>query len=281
MSLLFFFILFVMKSLYKILLCALVLCGCYSDKGYEPSIDYTGAVPTCKADGASKLSSCNKKLEGTIVYMDNFQTSGIYACSDGIWLKVKDVEYGDSRYANLPVFDAETERKSNALDDNENVGPIVYDYITDERDNRTYKIVQIDGDWWFAENLDYEVGESEHFEDEYCGDLCGVGYYYDDAENACPRGFHLSTKKEWKNLIEFVGGDDYAGIALKAEGDYWYGEARNTVGFSAMPVYIDYYSENCFWTASDNVLFDISGYNVQEGVNVSSQRKCSVRCVGN
>ncbi|SHF84542.1 major paralogous domain-containing protein [Fibrobacter sp. UWB15] len=268
-----------MKCSYKILFSALFLWGCYSDKGYEPKIDYTGAVPTYKAGGPSKLSTCNKKLEGTTVYVEGYQMSGIYTCSDGAWTKIADVAAYETKYENLPEFDAESERKYNALNGND-VAPPVFDQITDSRDQHVYKIVRIDGEWWFAENLDFEVGESEHYEDNVCKDKCGVGYYYDDAVHACPRGFHLSTRKEWKNLIEYVGGEDYAAIALKAEGDYWYGEARNTVGFSALPVEIDFYSENCFWTATDNVLFDISGYEVQEGSNVASQRKCSVRCVG-
>jgi len=268
-----------MNSLYKIMLCALVLGGCYSDKGYEPKIDYTGSAPTYKADGPSYLSTCNKKLEGTVVYMGGYQFSGIYACSDGAWTKIAEADPYEERYERLPEFDAESERKSNALDGNDIPAP-VYDQFTDSRDQRTYTIVKIDGKWWFAENLDFEIGESEHFEDYDCQDRCGVGYYYDDAEKACPRGFHLSTKKEWENLLEYVGGEDFAGIALKDDGGYWYGEARNTVGFSAMPVDIDYYSENCFWSATDNFLYEIRGDKVEWGSNVASQRKCSVRCVG-
>ena len=268
-----------MNSLYKILLCALVLGGCYSDKGYEPKIDYTDSVPTYKADGPSYLSTCNKRLESTVVYIDSYQMPGIYVCSDGIWTKIKDVSYSDSRYENLPVFDAESERKSNALDDNDISAP-VFDQIKDSRDQRIYQIVRIDGKWWFAENLDYETGESEHYDGYECDDRCGVGYYYDDAKNACPRGFHLSTKKEWENLLDYVGGEDFAAIALKDDAVGWYGEARNTVGFSAVPVEIDSYSENCFWSASDNLLFEIWGDKVEQGSNVASQRKCSVRCVG-
>jgi uncharacterized protein (TIGR02145 family) len=268
-----------MKCSYKILLCALVLGGCYSDKGYEPKIDYTGSAPTYKADGPSYLSTCNKKLEGTVVYLDGYQSSGIYACSDGAWTKIAEANPYEEKYERLPEFDAESERKSNALDNNDISAP-VFDQITDGRDQRTYKIVRIDGEWWFAENLDYEIGESVHFNDYDCDDRCGVGYYYDDAVNACPRGFHLSTKKEWENLIDYVGGEDFAAIALKDDSGVWYGEARNTVGFSALPWDIDYYSVNCFWSATRNLLFDIQGDRVEQGSNVATQRKCAVRCVG-
>jgi uncharacterized protein (TIGR02145 family) len=266
-----------MKYLYKILLFALVLAGCYSDKGYEPEIDYSHAVPKYRLSGPSELPLCSKSLEGTVIYMSN-DLGSIYACSDGLWTKMAELGYSETKYDDLEYFNADSVRKSIALDGND-IPPPVYDMITDVRDGKNYKIVRIDGEWWFAENLDFVTGKSVHFEDDVCEDKCGVGYYYEDAVNACPKGFHLSTKSEWYDLIEYVGGKSYAGIALKAEGDYWYGDARNTVGFSALPVDIDYYSVNCYWTASDNVLFDINGYEVEEGSNVASQRKCSVRCV--
>ena len=267
-----------MSFLYKILLCALVLWGCYSDKGYEPKIDYSGAFPMYRLSGSSELPLCSKSLEGTVIYMSH-DFGAVYACSDGLWVKTAEYGYSDMGYDDLEYFNADSVRKSNALDNND-IPPPVYDQIKDARDGKSYKIVRIDDEWWFAENLDFVTGKSAHYEDNVCKDKCGVGYYYEDAVKACPKGFHLSTKKEWYNLIDYVGGESYAAIALKAEGDYWYGDARNTVGFSALPVEIDYYSENCFWTASDNVLFDINGYEVEEGANVSTQRKCSVRCVG-
>ncbi len=273
-----FFILFVMKFLYKILLCALVLWGCYSDKGNEPKNDYSGVAPKYRLSSLSEFPFCTKSLEGMVVYIPQDMGS-VYACSDGFWVKTAEYGYYNKEYDNLEYFNADSVRKSNALDNND-IPPPVYDQITDSRDGKSYKIVRIDDEWWFAENLDFVTGKSVHYEDNVCEDKCGVGYYYEDAVVACPKGFHLSTKKEWYNLIEYVGGKSYAAIALKAEGDYWYGDARNTVGFSALPVEIDYYSENCFWTSSDNVLFDINGYEVEEGANVSTQRKCSVRCVG-
>ena len=267
-----------MKFLYKILLCALVLWGCYSDKGNEPKNDYSGVAPKYRLSSLSEFPLCTKSLEGMVVYIPQDMGS-VYACSDGFWVKTAEYGYYNKEYDNLEYFNADSVRKSNALDNND-IPPPVYDQITDSRDGKSYKIVRIDDEWWFAENLDFVTGKSVHYEDNVCEDKCGVGYYYEDAVVACPKGFHLSTKKEWYNLIEYVGGESYAAIALKAEGDYWYGDARNTVGFSALPVEIDYYSENCFWTASDNVLFDINGYEVEEGANVSTQRKCSVRCVG-
>ena len=267
---------FVMKSLYKILLCALVLGGCYSDKGYEPKTDYSGKDPMFQASNENRLSTCNERLEGTVIYMNS--TGLLMACSGGIWVKTAEVGAYNTSYNYLPEFDADEERKNNALGGN--LPAPVYDQYVDTRDGHRYKIVKIDGDWWFAENLDYEVGESEHFEDQYCGDLCGVAYYYDDVKNACPKGFHLSTKSEWEDLIDYVGGEQFAAVALKDDSGVWYGEARNTVGFSALPWDVDYYSENCFWSATDNVLFDISGYEVEMGSNVATQRKCAVRCVG-
>ena len=273
------FIFFLMNRLYIILLCALVLGGCYSDKGYEPKVDYTGSTPTYKVGGPNNLSTCNEKLEGTIVYIGEPLFSGIYACSDGVWTKIAKVNPYENKYDYLSEFDAKLERKSNALDDNDIPAP-VFDWTVDKRNQRIYSIVKINGKWWFAENLDFETGKSKRYADKDCLDRCGVGYYYDDAVKACPSGFHLSTSREWEKLLEYVGGEDFAGIALKDDGGYWRGEARNTVGFSAMPIDIadNFYNDNCFWTARENYYFEIQGEQVLHGFG-GSQRKCSVRCV--
>ena len=100
--------------------------------------------------------------------------------------------------------------------------------FTDARDGKKYKIVKIGEQVWMAQNLDY------HGEDGYLG-LCygdvpknkirkpenckkyGRLYSWNEAINACPAGWHLSSDGEWRTLVNFLGGSEAAGKKLKAK----------------------------------------------------------------
>jgi len=102
------------------------------------------------------------------------------------------------------------------------------DIFTDSRDGKEYKTVQIGEQVWMAQNLDY------HGSDGYLG-LCygakpkeeimnlenckkyGRLYDWEEANQACPKGWHLPTKGEWQTLVNFAGGDEVAGKKLKAK----------------------------------------------------------------
>jgi uncharacterized protein (TIGR02145 family) len=95
--------------------------------------------------------------------------------------------------------------------------------FTDARDGKTYKTVNIGKQTWMAENLDY------YGEDGYLG-LCygekirkpenckkyGRLYYWNEAMETCPKGWHLPDTTEWNELINFAGGIYVAGKKLKA-----------------------------------------------------------------
>ena len=47
--------------------------------------------------------------------------------------------------------------------------------------------------------------------------------YKSDGKGLCPDGFAIPTKQDWQELIDFLGGNAAAGIALKETGyDNWY-----------------------------------------------------------
>ncbi len=129
---------------------------------------------------------------------------------------------------------------------------IKYDSIVDERDGKVYKIVKIGEQVWMAQNLAYEVEGSGRcveyrgcFYDwvttvgapgcgnEYCG-----GTSDGKIQGVCPKGWHVPTLAEWKQLLDFVGGDDVEvekRLMSKTAWKYATGES-DTVGFSALPL---------------------------------------------
>ncbi|WP_173468777.1 fibrobacter succinogenes major paralogous domain-containing protein [Fibrobacter succinogenes] len=74
--------------------------------------------------------------------------------------------------------------------------------MTDSRDGKKYKTVKIGEQTWMAENLNYGKISSSCYEkkNENCTKY-GRFYTWRDAQQACPRGWHLPSKKEWDVLL--------------------------------------------------------------------------------
>lgn len=116
---------------------------------------------------------------------------------------------------------------------------LAYENFTDNRDNKTYKTVKIGQQWWMAENLNYNMeGSFAFMNNEENAEIYGRLYYYKLAINACPIGWHLPSKAEWNELIEYVG--PKPGKELKAVSDLWQQHFYNIIetngtGFTALP----------------------------------------------
>ena len=117
--------------------------------------------------------------------------------------------------------------------------------LTDSRDAQIYSTIEIGSKWWMAENLNLEIDDSYCYDEdsESCNSY-GRLYSWDAAINACPDGWHLPSKSEFEDLIEFLGGSDVAGGKLKDyENNKWRSPnagAVNTSGFGAMPAGMRY-----------------------------------------
>ena len=95
--------------------------------------------------------------------------------------------------------------------------------FTDPRDGRVYKTVTFTKiqhgaeitRTWYAENVQYEVEGSYCYNDtkEYCGKF-GRLYNYEQANKACPEGWHVPTIHEWRYLFSFFGGWHHSGKFL-------------------------------------------------------------------
>jgi uncharacterized protein (TIGR02145 family)/uncharacterized repeat protein (TIGR02543 family) len=124
----------------------------------------------------------------------------------------------------------------------------VYDRgtVTDARDGKTYKTVTIDDKAWMTENLNMETANSWCYGASL--DSCakyGRLYTWEEANTACPSGWHLPSRAEWGALAKAAGGtgtygaDGTAGEKLKSKRG-WYsdngdGNGTNDYEFSALP----------------------------------------------
>lgn len=149
---------------------------------------------------------------------------------------------------------------------------VVKGEFEDSRDNKVYKTVKIGEQTWMAENLNYKTDSS------YCYDKSSANckkygrlYTWNAAMSACPQGWHLPSKEEFKTLEATAGGFNVAGNVLKsAEG--WNGTYNgDNFGFSALPGGLGYPTTErfigigtsaYFWSATE------SGYISNTPINL-------------
>ncbi|MDR0516925.1 MAG: fibrobacter succinogenes major paralogous domain-containing protein [Fibromonadaceae bacterium] len=159
----------------------------------------------------------------------------------------------------------------------------------DERDEKTYKYVEINGQTWMAENLNFNADGSRCYGDNTGGDSEGkcadYGRLYDWAtamgleascnssdcssqiqpnhQGVCPSGWHIPSGAEWQALVDFAGGDETAGTKLKSASGWNAGSGyipgTDDHGFSALPggignsdgSFFNAGSDGYWWSASE------------------------------
>ncbi|MDR1830435.1 MAG: fibrobacter succinogenes major paralogous domain-containing protein [Candidatus Fibromonas sp.] len=114
-------------------------------------------------------------------------------------------------------------------------------FFIDPRDSETYKIVEVEGQTWMAENLNYNAPGSLCYGNklENCAKY-GRLYDWATAKEACPHGWHLPSDADWQKLVDFAGGEGNAGDRLKAKigwNDHkeQSGNGADNYGFSVLP----------------------------------------------
>ena len=178
---------------------------------------------------------------------------------------------------------------------------IDYGTMTDERDGKTYRTVEIGEQVWMAENLNY-AGPNDDISRCY-GDVpatCEAGgriYSLSVADTVCPSGWHLPTNEEFEILLTTVGGKDNASNVLRSASG-WKKEkvSSDAYGFSALPTggaliesrygpFFGYSGYEAYFFSSDGYVFSIDtwGKTSLSGKNGAvvnpNEALVSVRCL--
>ena len=169
--------------------------------------------------------------------------------------------------------------------------------MTDARDGKTYKTVQIGSQTWMAENLNYETSNSTCYKKS--GSSCikyGRLYMWKEAKDVCSDGWRLPTQEDWENLFSAVGGVDSAGDMLKSKSG-WFSDYNGLdkfgfnvlpAGYNVDPFYSEYVKEGLsalFWSFTDADDFSANAefvlYNARNvgHLAVSKGLALSVRCI--
>jgi len=212
--------------------------------------------------------------------------------------------------------------------------------FTDSRDGKKYKIAKIGNQVWMAENLNYDytnlttsgqvmshcydndpancekygrlymwtaaIDSASLATDKENPQQCGYGSKCEMpkfVQGICPDGWHLPSKDEWDELLEFVGGWKTASSVLRSKSGWDDGKnGTDDFGFNGLPagyrsnatrnrdVYGGVGISGSFWSStpddehSANYAFDASLQAAEEYVfmyNSSKDLGFSVRCVKN
>ncbi len=144
--------------------------------------------------------------------------------------------------------------------------------LTDSRDGQTYKVVEISGTKWMAENLKYMAKGSFCYEDDlsFC-EQYGRLYTWDVAQNVCPEGWRLPSESDWNALTV---ADFQRNLKVHAGG------FRNSKGkYELEGLRADFWSDGEF--AKDKGKYAYFSFKAQkkDNSNYSKKGAMSVRCV--
>lgn len=192
-------------------------------------------------------------------------------CYSDHWFDIapenKDIRYfkfSGTTYKVVSNTSADPSQKSDAEKNSE---------LTDSRDGKVYKTVQIGEKIWMAENLNYEFEDGAQ---SWCngnkGENCdkyGRLYTLAAAKTACPPDWHLPSVDEWPTK----GNGGYS--AFYAYGVEGWGNAKDEYGFAILPAgeYLadskDFFEPGSFahfWTST----IDALNHNCPKSVEVAN-----------
>ena len=126
--------------------------------------------------------------------------------------------------------------------------------FVDSRDSQIYKTVEIGGQVWMAENLNYFDSDDSLYHRTHCfkdsASYCekqGRLYAWNVAMVACPTGWELPSKADFDSLLASVGGGATAADSLTARG--FINNVKGGYYFMGYSSFFDEYAY--FWTRNE------------------------------
>jgi uncharacterized protein (TIGR02145 family) len=162
--------------------------------------------------------------------------------------------------------------------------------MTDSRDGKTYKTLEIGNQTWMAENLNFGTGSSSWCYNNKKRNAKKYGRLYDwqTAQNVCPSGWRLPSKNDFKTLITDTGGSgSNAYKALLTSGSSGFsallGGGRNCDGsFDGIG------SRGGWWSSSEGGTNGAWGMDISSDIQIAivynfdyNELGYSVRCIKN
>ena len=163
--------------------------------------------------------------------------------------------------------------------------------LFDKRDGQTYKTIMIEGKMWMAQNLNINVEGSYCYKDKEVNcEKYGRLYTWEVAKEACPKGWHLPSDEEWREMAKYYGGArDDASDGGKAAYDALIDGGRS--GFAALlggicfssGSYSNLGTYGYYWTSTESSSSGAWYYNFVDGklwrFNYYRSYGLSVRCL--
>ena len=230
----------------------------YEDFGYD-LYGFNG-IPADSTAGYWTTANAENQISAYKLLLD-FGTPKPYLSSSGkyerYFIRCLKSIMSDGDYSKMYIKD------ESAYDEESNT-------LTDFRDNKVYRTVNIEGRIWMAENLNFiynwDRAVSHCYMDKYNWNECtqygrfyswsaafdSLGIFSDDAKECeglpceaekhvrgtCPRGWHLPTETEWEELFAAAGGEDGAATNLMGRAVGWGTNSnvtKDSLGFTALP----------------------------------------------
>jgi len=158
--------------------------------------------------------------------------------------------------------------------------------FTDIRDGKVYKTVKIGTQTWMAENLAFKADSNSRAYNNNQNNVAKYGYLYnwETAKSVCPTGWHLPSKEEFENLINYCGGSNEAVYKALIPG----GSSGFSVTFGgwcrSFDDFVNIGLGAHFWSSSPNLeelAWNFYVYSFSEASMDTHYRLCgySVRCL--
>ena len=163
-----------------------------------------------------------------------------------------------------------------------------FNSLTDNRDGKIYRTIQIGSKNWMADNLNFNITSSWCYENNNSNCLkYGRLYNWETAKKVCPSNWHLPNKEEFETLVQNIKErhlDVYQALIINGSSGFsalFGGYCYDNQSFDGIE------EDTHFWSSTFNNgvnggALNLRIYkNTEATIFTSSDEKCgfSVRCV--